>query len=353
MALCFVCAALAAIVWLALVYPHQKGPGRGREVQIVLSSAMTPQRLAWRLASDGIIADPRIFAAYLRLRRAEDRLRIGSIVLRDDLTPEEVAIRIARDLGQASDRITLHEGMNRFEIAALLDRHGVCTREALLEATEDRLLLLRLGIPGETAEGYLFPDTYDLALGSDAGSIVEKLVSNFRRRTGPLVDSHADSFRRLNDDLGFDLHDAVILASIVEKEAVVADEQPVIAGVFLNRLRSETFLPRQRLQADPTVSYGCIAEKERAASCREFDGRRITRAMLQDSDNRFNTYRHSRLPPGPISNPGLAALRGVLAPAAHDFFYFVAKGRGRHAFSSTLPEHNVGVAALREREDGP
>ena len=124
----------------------------------------------------------------------------------------------------------------------------------------------------------------------------------------------------------------------MEKEARVPSEQPLIAGVFLNRLRDPAFKPK-RLQADPTVAYGCVVQPN-LPSCAQFDGRRVTRTMTGDPNNPYNTYRHAGLPPGPIANPGLGALRAVLAPAVHDYLYFVASGAGAHAFSRTLADHN-------------
>jgi len=134
----------------------------------------------------------------------------------------------------------------------------------------------------------------------------------------------------------------VTLASIVEREARVPEERPTIAGVFFNRLFDPSFTPK-RLQADPTVAYGCLVAGERVPSCREFDGRRITPAMVRDPDNPYSTYKHDGLPPGPICNPGLPSLSAARHPEQHPYFYFVAKGGGRHAFSASLDEHNQNV----------
>jgi UPF0755 protein len=107
-------------------------------------------------------------------------------------------------------------------------------------------------------------------------------------------------------------------------------------------LKSKRFLPRRRLQADPTVQYGCIAVPEAAPSCAGYGGD-ITRAMLDDPENPYNTYRHSGLPPGPIANPGKASIVAVVAPEKHDYYYFVARGSGQHHFSRTLRQHNIAV----------
>ena len=112
--------------------------------------------------------------------------------------------------------------------------------------------------------------------------------------------------------------------------------------MFSNRLFDPDFTPR-RLQADPTVAYGCLVAPDTTPSCRDFDGRHVTPAMVRDPDNPYSTYKHEGLPPGPICNPGLSALLAVLSPAQHDYFYFVAKGGGRHAFSHSLHEHNRNI----------
>jgi UPF0755 protein len=174
-----------------------------------------------------------------------------------------------------------------------------------------------------------------------ASQVVRKLADNSQRRLQRLFADEASALATLERDLHFGAREVLILASIVEKEAHVQSEQPVIAGVFLNRLRDPNFRPK-RLQADPTVAYGCIQQPE-LESCQGFDGKRVTRVMTADPLNVYNTYRIEGLPPGPIANPGLAALRAVLHPAEHGYFYFVARGDGRHAFSATLTDHNQAV----------
>lgn len=330
-----------------IVYPKAAGPGRGRSVTIELEPGLAIDALAERLAAAGVVERPALFAAYARLLGADEHLRVGSALLTDDMTPRDVLQRVAIGFGSATVRVTIPEGFHRFDVAARLARWDVCPEAELIAATEDRALLDELGIPGPTAEGYLFPDTYRLAQGMSGADVVRRLVGNWQRRAAPLYDEHRERLSELTRDLAWTRHEALTLASIVEKEAVVSEERPVIARVFLNRMRVPGFSPR-RLQADPTVSYGCRAAP--SASCDGFDGRRITRAMLADRDNPYNTYRHEGLPPGPICNPGIASIRSVLAAEPHDYLYFVARGGGRHDFSATLEEHNASVARLRARE---
>ncbi len=322
-----------------LVFPKTEGPGRGAELALDLTEASTADALADALGEAGIVAHPRLFAVYLRLLGADEHLRTGRVVLRDEMTVAQVARRLATGLGATRVRLTIPEGFNRFDVARRLAAYGVADEAAFLEATEDPDVLEANDIAGPTAEGYLFPDTYELSDDASPERLVTQMVRNFRRRVAAVARDDAPALEALGRDLDFGLHQVVILASVVEKEAAVDEERPIIAGVFLNRLRSTTFLPRRRLQADPTVSYGCLAEPSSAPSCDGFHGR-ISRAMLEDVANRYNTYRHGGLPPGPIANPGLASIRAVLEPAVHDYLYFVARGHGRHAFSASLDQHN-------------
>jgi UPF0755 protein len=265
---------------------------------------------------------------------AESKLRRGRVLLTPQMSARQLLQRVAAGFGSTSLLITIPEGFNRYDIAARLDDWNVCSRASFLGALD------HLQADADGREGYLFPDTYWLHDEMPAEQVIARLSANARKRYDQLQDAEQVAFQRLRDDFGFGLHEVVILASIVEKEAHLPSEQPVIAGVFLNRLSSERFHPK-RLQADPTVAYGCALLN--LPSCSGFDGKHITRAMLLDSDNPYNTYRIEGLPPSPIANPGLSALRAVLHPAVHDYFYFVSRGDGRHVFSSDLAAHNSAV----------
>lgn len=338
---------IGSVGWLAIVYPKRPGGGRGREVRVEVAPDMDLSLLSARLHDEGAIADPWLFSLYARLLGADEHLRDGEVLVTDDMSPRDVLQRIARGYGEATVRVVIPEGFHRFAIAARLERWDVCDADDFLAATEDRGLLDELGIPGPSAEGYLYPDTYRLSPDLGGEGVVRRMVANFHRRVGPVFDEHRASLEDLHDTLSWRPHEVLVLASIVEKEAAVAEERPVIARVFLNRLRDPSFTPK-RLQADPTVSYGCLAARDAAPSCAGF-GRAITRAMLQDPENVYNTYRHEGLPPGPICNPGIESIRAVLDHDANDYLYFVARGHGRHTFSATLEEHNAAVARWRNR----
>lgn len=331
--------------WLLLVYPGTPGPGRGRVVAVRVTAGMSLSTLAHELVRQGVVARPRAWAVYARVLGAAGRLRTGTVLVRDSMQPREVLRRVATDFGSVELRVTIPEGFDRFDIARELERWGIVGRDAFLHATADPTLLGALRIRASSAEGYLFPDTYTLRDDAAADRLVRRFVDNTRRKTRLLLDLHTSAMQRLAAGLGWGAHEVLTLASVVEKEARVADEQPVIAGVFLNRLMRAEFRPK-RLQADPTVAYGCLVRTD-LASCAAFDGRHVLPAMLEDAANPYNTYRRDGLPPGPIANPGLDAIRAVLAATQHDYFYFVASGGGRHAFSKTLAEHQAAIRRTR------
>jgi len=262
------------------------------------------------------------------------------------MTPLELLQRVALGFGSAELRIVLPEGFSRFDIAARLERWGVCPRARFIAASEDSALLAELAIAAPSAEGWLFPDTYLLRDDMTPPALIRRFVANARRRLAGLLAEHGTDLERAQRELGFGLQQILTLASIVEKEAKVPAEQRTIAGVFYNRLRDPAFSPK-RLQADPTVSYGCALRPE-LPPCAGSDGKLITRAMLTDPENPYNTYRRDGLPPGPIANPGLRAIAAALAPETHDFFYFVAIGDGRHRFSHSLTDHHAAVEAARK-----
>jgi len=327
----------AFLIWLMLVYPNQRQSETYKDFPVELAPGTGVDALVDRLAREKVITQPWALRVYFRLMGVESKLRQGYVVLNRGLSVREQLPRLARGFGVSQVRVLLPEGFTRFDAATRLARFGVATREALLAAGSDPSLLARLGVQADSVEGYLFPAVYSFTQESDPAAVLTRMVRVFRERTQGLFDAYALA----HDGAPFSLtpHQLLTLASIVEREARVPDERPVIAGVFMNRLVDESFKPK-RLQADPTVAYGCLVAGDTIPTCAQYDGRRITPAMLRDPENPYSTYRHDGLPPGPICSPGLDALKAVLNPAAHDYFYFVTKGGGRHAFSHSLDDHN-------------
>jgi UPF0755 protein len=317
-------------------WARSAGPGHGARSLVDFAPGLGAGELADRLRDAGLVRSASAVAWYLRVTGS--RAVPGRHLLRDDLSPRELAQRLMRSPARPHARVTIPEGYNHLQIAARLAELEVCPAADFVAAVFDAALLQELRLRGPSSEGFLFPATYDLSVDSDPAAVVRTLVGEARKRLARLEARRPGAFDALAKSDGFDEHDVVTLASIVEREAADPAEHPLIASVFFNRLHDATFRPLKTLESDPTAAYGCLVEPALAPSCAGFSGQ-VTPAMLRDSKNRYNTYRHPALPPGPISNPGESALGAVLTPATTDYLYFLASGHGHHTFSRTFEEH--------------
>jgi UPF0755 protein len=211
------------------------------------------------------------------------------------------------------EQFTVPEGLHIGQIASLLDSENIVQEDEFIQACRSEDILREFGVPFDSMEGFLFPDTYTVARGVDARAIVTMMARRFFEQ----LESVAPS-----DYTDEELKRVVIIASLVEREAMIDEERPLVAAVFYNRLANN-----KRLESCATVQYILGKTKER----------------LLYSDLRtpspYNTYLHAGLPPGPISNPGLESLRAALYPAEVDYLFFVSKGNGTHHFSNTYKEH--------------
>lgn len=333
----------ALLVWLVLWAGNERLARTSRDVAVQIADAPPGEarlaRVVEALSRAKIVDRPRAFSFYLRLIGAVPTLRTGWVAVNRRFSMREQLTRIARGYGTTAVEVVIPEGFTSFDVAARLSRFGVAEHQALLSAMRSPQLLAQLEIAADSAEGYLFPAQYRFMQDSPADRVVARMVATFRARTEALFGPQSPAVLPLSP---LSAPQLVTLASIVEREARVPDERPIIAGVFFNRLFDPSFQPK-RLQADPTVAYGCLIAGDKVPSCREYDGRHITPAMVRDPDNPYSTYRHDGLPPGPICNPGLASLQAAVHPQPHAYYYFVAKGAGRHAFSTSLGEHNANV----------
>ena len=337
-------------------FATQRGPENAQVTTLALPEGLNEREAAELLAQVGLTDSPWLLASYFVATRASDCFQAGPHLLPRAATGRQLRSLLCRTDERGMAKVIIPEGFTRFDVARRLERKGVVGAAAFLRATERRVVLAEFGIDAgslpeaESAEGYLFPATYDVPLNSQPGRVVRRFLTESTKRWWRIASAHEQSQAELKREFGFGRHDIVTLASMVEKEAVMDDERVQIASVFLNRLRDPSFQPKY-LQSDPTAAYGCRVMPTRLASCRDFDGK-VTRAINRDRNNRYSTYSYEGLPPGPIANPGEASLQAVLAAKPTSMRYFVAKGAGRHAFSATYEQHLKAVSRWRQLRKG-
>ena len=277
-----------------------------------------------QLKEAGLVRHPKRFRWLAYLKGDETRIRAGEYLFSASMSPWAILDTMVR--GETLlHKVIIPEGASIFKIGKIVEGAGLVSEKAFLQAASDPGLIKVSGIEGDTFEGYLFPETYHFPKGVTAEHIVNKMVAHFRSvfRRAWTERAHA---------MGFTTHQVVSLASIVEKETAKPEERPLIAAVFLNRLKRG-----MRLESDPTVIYGI----------RDFDGN-LTREDLKTMSP-YNTYRIKGLPPGPIANPGRASIEAVLYPSEEPYLYFVSRNDGSHHFSRTLSEHNRMVWRYQRR----
>lgn len=311
--------------YLAL-YPTMRPRYRDTGPRVVYIEPKTPSTaIAGLLKQAEIIQDRFLFILFTMLRGTSNRLKAGEYEFSSSMGLLDV-IRILEQGKVLVHKVTIPEGATVWQIAALLDEEGLVDQQEFLDLATDSSVASFYVPQANTLEGFLFPDTYHFIKGIHGEDVIETIVQRFFREITPADERRARQ-------LGMSLYEVVTLASIIEKEAVVDREKPIIAGVFYNRLRRG-----MRLQADPTVLYGQRRQG------------RITQRDLQ-SNHPYNTYVQNGLPPGPIANPGAVALRAALYPARVSYLYFVSKNDGTHHFSRTLEEHHKAVRKYQIRQE--
>ncbi|HEX4462326.1 MAG TPA: endolytic transglycosylase MltG [Polyangia bacterium] len=334
-------AIVGIVTFIVLGYPNGHPSGPPKKARVVVEKGLTLREIARRLADKGLIDHPSWFRFYANERGLAQKIRAGDYELTSAMSPKELLDRLVEGVPVEEIAVTIPEGKNMEQVAEILGASGICSAADALKVMRDAGLARSLGVPNATFEGYLYPDTYRFRAGTSALKVVTQMVKHGHDVLAALMKEHADGVAMLKKQYNFDEREIVLMASLVEKETARTEERPRIAGVFLNRLRLPTFVPHL-LQTDPTIVYGCTVPVKKSAACQKFEGR-IRRAQLDDKDNPYNTYTHEGLPPGPISNPGRAALLAVLAPDETPYLYFVSKNDGTHYFSKTRAEHEAAV----------
>lgn len=319
-------AAAAGVLWLRHNWrtPYGSFPKGGIVVEI--ERGRSHAEIAKLLAANGVIRSSASFRLLAR-RFPREKLRAGEYLFDRARTPEEI-FRMLAEGRVYLHTLTVPEGYTLSDIADVVARERLATREAFLAAAGDPQGIRDVAPQARTLEGFLFPDTYKFPRDTPPQKIAEAMVHRFRQVWSalPAKDGAVEGMSALA---------IVTMASLVERETAVPEERPRVASVFYNRLKRGV-----ALDCDPTVIYALRLEGKYSGTLAPGD-------LLTASP--YNTYLHRGLPPGPIASPGEASLRAALQPEKTEFFYFVADATGRHVFSRTLAEHNRNVARYRHR----
>lgn len=285
----------------------------------------TAATIATRLERAGLIGDALLFRLLVRYRGVDGQLEAGDYQLRPNMSLEEIVDLLQH--GRPSEAtITIPEGWRAEEIAEMLEERELVEAEEFLRAVREGEFeydFLSDRPEGISLEGYLFPDTYSIPPDCQTAQIIDMMLANFGRRFTPEMRQEAARG-------GMSIHEVLTIASLVEREARIPEERPIIASVYLNRLEAGWLL-----ESDATAQY--------ALGYQEGTGQwwksPISLGEMTQIDSPYNTYLYPGLPPGPICNPGLASIQAVINPAETDYMFLYHKGDGSHAFTKTYEEH--------------
>ena len=302
-----------------------RGSGTG-EARVNVPRGATLRVAADSLAKAGVVQNATAFRLYAMLRGRGRTIRAGTYVMKRGRSWGEVLDDLRGGKG-LEPSITIPEGWSLLQIVPQLARALDAPVDSVEAAVRDTSLLHALDIPTPTLEGYLFPDTYVFPQGTTPRAAVRLMVDRFQRVWQPEWDQRLQAMAMSRNDI-------MALASIVEKEARLPEERPVIAAVYLNRVKAGMLL-----QADPTVQYAL--------------GRHVSRVLYRDLevDSPYNTYKHAGLPPGPIASPGRPSIVAALNPANVPYKFFVAHPDGHHEFTSDFATHSIAVRGARREWD--
>jgi UPF0755 protein len=307
------------VLWVRMTDPYRGYRGAEQFIEIPQGSS-TPE-IGRRLIDAGVVRDQWSFRAAIWWSGNGRNLKAGEYRFDRRMSALDVIEKIARG-DVYGRRVTFPEGLTVADMAKIYEAQGLGKAVDFLSAARDRSLIRDVDPSATDLEGYLFPETYTLPRGVPANRMIAQMVDRFRA-------VFTEELRQRAIAQGLTVREAVTLASLVEKETAKAEERPLVAAVYRNRMKIG-----MGMQADPTVVYAL----QKAG---RYDGN-IRRQDL-GFDSPYNTYKYPGLPPGPIASPGKASLEAAVAPADVKYIYFVSRNDGTHVFSSTLDEHNRNV----------
>ncbi len=304
-------------------YAHSPAGTATEDKVITIRPGENFREIADILFEEGLIRHPNKFILFARIKDYDEKIKAGDYLLSANMPPAVQLQTLVKGKIHFK-KVTIPEGYTIRLIAGLLEKHDVCPASRFIKKATDEDFAKDMGVEGETFEGYLFPDTYYFSRNESVKTVIENMVNRLFSLISP-------EMRRRMEKIGFSFHEMLTLASLIEKEAGVTDEMSLISSVFHNRLQKN-----MRLQSDPTVIYGLS----------DFDGN-LTRKHLR-TKTPYNTYTIKGLPPGPIANPGLDAIRAALYPADTSYIFFVSRNDGTHEFTASLREHKRAVRRFQK-----
>jgi UPF0755 protein len=315
--------------------PDRLGPARpaGEFIVVTVEEGEGAERIAAKLEDAGVIESASLFETLAGLLGLSDGLQAGDYEFREGETAIVALRRISQGV-TSSLVVNVPEGLRQEEIGELLERSEVVAAAEFQRALSDvyEASFLDELPPGTPLQGFLFPATYGFSREATGHEVVQQMVDAFEERYVAEIQPRLGT-------AGISLREAITLAAIVEREAVVPEDRPLVASVFLNRLATGI-----NLQADPTVQYA-IASSPASVAQYGWWKRELAASDLQ-YDSPYNTYVNAGLPPGPIANPGLDSILAVLEPADTNYLFFVAGPDGKHVFAETFEEHEQNVCRL-------
>ena len=312
----------SGVLWLWLYAIHPVHPSDSSSIIVEIQPGTGFAGIRQNLEKAGVLKPDVRFSLLAHFLAVSRNIKAGEYEFAAGRTPVEI-LRLLESGKVVQWPVTVPEGTNIYQLAAILNASLSIQQDQFLAKVQDEKTISSLGLPGFSLEGYLFPDTYKLTRNQSVESILAMMTGRFFTVYKEIAVKNEGAAAGAEP---LSRHEIVTLASIVEKEAAIAEERPLVAAVFLNRLKK-----KMRLQADPTVIYGL----------KKFD-MALTKKDLK-TPTAYNTYVNKGLPEGPICNPGKDSLLAVLNPAQSPYLYFVSKNDGTHQFSRTLKEHNRAV----------
>ena len=310
---------VAAVLTAASLFQFFDSPAsKDHRTKIVSVASGQPfSTVARKLQEEGLVTDAFRLTVLARAEGAARKIQAGEYAFSASMSPRQILDALVSGRVRLL-KVTIPEGFTMMDIGRRLEENGITNADEFLKLAHDPNFVSSLGIQGETVEGYLYPDTYRFLRNTDPAKVIKTMVGRWR--------SVFEQFREQVQQSDMSELQIMTLASIIEKETALPEEKPLVASVYLNRLKKN-----MRLYADPTVIYGIES----------FDGN-ITKNHLR-TDTPYNTYLRRGLPPGPIANPDRESIAAVLYPAHTDYLYFVSRNDGSHEFSSNYGAHRRAV----------